>query len=115
LFQLNLRALRQGRVPSFEPVSRYPLIRRDLALLVKREISWAEVESCARKAAPEIVRDIRVFDVYTGENIDAGLKSLALSLILQDYSHTLTDEEVDQAVNEVREALETGLSAKLRD
>ncbi|HHH13970.1 MAG TPA: phenylalanine--tRNA ligase subunit beta, partial [Thiolapillus brandeum] len=82
---------------------------------VKRETSWAEVERCARAAAPEIIRDIRVFDVYTGENIDAGLKSLALSLILQDYSHTLTDEETERAVESVRRALETELSAKLRD
>ena len=115
LFQLELEALREGRLPEFRPVSRYPSIRRDLALLVKRETSWAEVERCARAAAPEIVRDIRVFDVYTGENIDAGLKSLALSLILQDYSHTLTDEETERAVESVRKALETGLSAKLRD
>ena len=115
LFQLELARLRQGRVPEFQPVSRYPAIRRDLALLVKEEISWAEVEACARRAAPEIVRDIHLFDVYTGENIDPGLKSLALSLILQDYSNTLTDEETDHAVTAVREALESGLSAKLRD
>lgn len=115
LFQLELAPLESGRVPAFEPVSRYPAIRRDLAVLLPREVTWAEVERCAREAAPEIVRDIRVFDVYTGENIDAGLKSLALSLILQDYSHTLTDHEVDRAVAAVREALETALSAKLRD
>ena len=115
LFQLGLEELGQGRIPAYEPVSRYPAIRRDLAILVKREITWAEVEACARAGAPEIVRDIRVFDVYTGENIDTSLKSLALSLILQDYSHTLTDEETEQAVNAVREALESGLAAKLRD
>ncbi len=115
LFQLELAALEKGRLPAFRPVSRFPSIRRDLALLVDREISWSEVEACARAAAPEIVREIRLFDVYTGENIDAGLKSLALSLILQDYSHTLTDEETERAVEAVRKALETGLSAKLRD
>lgn len=115
LFQLSLAELGEGRIPAYEPVSRYPAIRRDLAILVKRETTWTEVEACARAGAPEIVRDIRVFDVYTGENIDTGLKSLALSLILQDYSHTLTDEETEQAVNAVREALESGLAAKLRD
>jgi len=115
LFQLSLAELGEGRIPVYEPVSRYPAIRRDLAILVKREITWAEVEACARAGAPEIVRDIRVFDVYTGENIDTSLKSLALSLILQDYSHTLTDEETERAVNAVREALESGLAAKLRD
>ena len=115
LFELKLAELEEGRLPAYQPVSRYPSIRRDLAILVKREITWAEVLSCAREAAPEIVRDINVFDVYTGENIDTSLKSLALSLILQDYSHTLTDEETEQAVNAVREALERELAAKLRD
>ncbi|WP_457674133.1 phenylalanine--tRNA ligase subunit beta [Thiolapillus sp.] len=115
LFQVQLEGLEEGRIPAFVPVSRFPAIRRDLALLVDRDLSWARVEAVARKAAPEIVRDIRIFDVYTGENIDSGLKSLALSLILQDYSHTLTDEETDGAVDVVLEALHTELSAKLRD
>jgi phenylalanyl-tRNA synthetase beta chain len=115
LFQLGLQGLETGRIPAFAPVSRFPAIRRDLALLVDRNLSWGQVEAVARKAAPEIVRDIRIFDVYTGDNIDSGLKSLALSLILQDYSSTLTDEETDRAVEAVLEALRTELSAKLRD
>ncbi len=115
LFQIRLQGLEEGRIPAYEAVSRYPAIRRDLAVLVDRDLTWTEVESVARKAAPKIVRDIRIFDVYTGDNIDSGLKSLALSLILQDYSHTLTDEETDRAVEAVLEALRTELSAKLRD
>ncbi len=115
LFQIQLQGLEEGRIPAYAPVSRYPAIRRDLAVLVDAELTWAEVEKVARNAAPKIVRDIRIFDVYTGTNIDSGLKSLALSLILQDYSHTLTDEETDRAVEAVLEALRTELSAKLRD
>ena len=115
LFQIRLQGLEEGHIPAYEAVSRYPAIRRDLAVLVDRDLTWAQVESVARKAAPEIVRDIRIFDVYTGDNIDSSLKSLALSLILQDYSHTLTDEETDRAVEAVLEALGTELSAKLRD
>ncbi len=115
LFQIRLSGLENGRIPAYSAVSRYPAIRRDLALLVNAEVSWAQVQEVARKAAPEIVRDIRLFDVYTGDNIDSGLKSLALSLILQDYSHTLTDDETDRAVEAVLEALDTELSAKLRD
>jgi phenylalanyl-tRNA synthetase beta chain len=115
LYQIRLQGLENGRIPAYSAVSRYPAIRRDLALLVNHDLSWGQVEAVARKAAPEIVRDIRIFDVYTGDNIDSGLKSLALSLILQDYSHTLTDEETDRAVDAVLEALHTELSAKLRD
>ena len=115
LFQIRLQGLSEGHLPAYQAVSRYPAIRRDLALLVAEDLTWAEVKACATKAAPEIVRDIQVFDVYTGDNIDSGLKSLALSLILQDYSHTLTDEETEQAVDEVLSALNKELSAKLRD
>lgn len=115
LFEIRLQGLANGHIPTFEAVSKYPAIRRDLALLVDAELSWDKVQTCARSAAPEIVRDIQVFDVYTGGNIDSGLKSLALSLILQDYSHTLTDEETEQAVDAVLSALNTELSAKLRD
>jgi phenylalanyl-tRNA synthetase beta chain len=115
LFQIRLSGLREGRIPSYTAVSKYPSIRRDLALLVDARITWNQVKSCAQSAASEIVRDIQVFDIYTGDNIDSGLKSLALSLILQDYSHTLTDEETEQAVQAVLMALSDELAAKLRD
>ena len=61
------------------------------------------------------LQDIRLFDVYTGEKIDSYLKSLALSLILQDSYHTLTDQEVEKAAAEIVSALATELGAKLRD
>lgn len=116
LFELELEALEHtGKLPAFQALSKFPAIRRDIALLLDKNLSFAAVEVCARKAAPEIVRDIRIFDVYTGENIDSNLKSLALSLILQDYSHTLTDQEVENATQLVLAALESELSARLRD
>jgi phenylalanyl-tRNA synthetase beta chain len=61
------------------------------------------------------VKDIKLFDVYTGDNIDSGLKSLALSLILQETSHTLTDTEVERASTQVLDALAQKLNARLRD
>ncbi len=115
LFQIKLFGLREGRIPAYTAVSKYPAIRRDLALLVNADITWGQVRACVQGAAPEIVRDIQIFDVFTGGNIDSGLKSLALSLILQDYSHTLTDEETEQAVETVLQALSDELAAKLRD
>ncbi len=116
LFELQLEGLTHaGKLPAFHPLSKFPAIRRDIALLLDKNLSFAALESCARQAAPEIVRDIRVFDVYTGENIDSNVKSLALSLILQDSSHTLTDKEVESATQVVLDALESELSARLRD
>lgn len=115
LFEVNINSLRAGNLPSFSPLSKFPAIRRDIALLVDRDLPFAEIEACARRAAPQIIKDIRLFDVYTGDNVDSSVKSLALSLILQDYSNTLTDADVEKATNKLLTALESELSAKLRD
>ncbi len=115
LFEIDLEALGQGGLPRFAPLSRFPSIRRDLALVVDRDLPWAKVRDCVRRAAPAIVQDIRLFDVYTGERVEAGRKSLALGLILQDSSDTLTDQKVDAAVSGLLEALATELNARLRD
>jgi phenylalanyl-tRNA synthetase beta chain len=78
-------------------------------------VTYQAVRDVVEASAPPIVKDIKLFDVYTGENIDSGLKSLALSLILQESSHTLTDIEVEQASGIVLAALADKLDARLRD
>jgi len=115
VFEIDLDALEGGRLPAFSAISKYPAIRRDLAVVVGRDVPAGDVLACARAAAPAVVREIALFDVYTGDNIEAELKSLALSLILQESSHTLTDQEVDQATTRVLDALASELSAKLRE
>lgn len=115
LFDLALDLLAAGRLPAFAPLSKFPAIRRDLAFVIERSVTYAAVDACVRRAAPEIVRDIRLFDVYTGEKVDSGLKSLALGLILQGSAHTLTDKEVEMATGAIRQALESELAAKLRE
>ena len=115
LFEVLLEGLAQGQIPAFEPLSKFPSIRRDFAIVLARDIPFAKVLDVAREAAPAVVRNIQLFDVYMGENIDSSLKSLALSLILQESSHTLTDQEVEQASAAVLEALADELSARLRD
>jgi phenylalanyl-tRNA synthetase beta chain len=114
VFELRLRALSQGQVPRFTPLSKFPSIRRDLALLVDRTTPYAEIEAVARAAAGEWLREILVFDVYAGENIDQTQKSIALGLILQAFSRTLTDQEVEDAVARVLTQLEKDLGARLR-
>jgi phenylalanyl-tRNA synthetase beta chain len=96
-------------------LSKYPSIRRDLAIVVDRALPFDRVRECVRRAAPAIVKEIRLFDVYTGERVDSGLKSLALGLILQDSSDTLTDQRVDEAVTGIVHALGRELNARLRD
>jgi phenylalanyl-tRNA synthetase beta chain len=115
LFELDIVPLRLGAIPSFEPLSKFPAIRRDFALLVDGETPYQAVLDCILEVAPPVVKDVQLFDVYTGDNIDSGLKSLALSLILQETSHTLTDGEVERASEVVLAALTERLSAKLRD
>ena len=115
LFELYLAALGEGALPDFAPLSKFPSIRRDLAIVVDRTLPFARVRDCVRRAAPAIVKEIRLFDVYTGERIDSGLKSLALGLILQDSSDTLTDQRVDAAMSSIVQALATELNARLRD
>ena len=115
LFELSLAVMEEGGVPEFAALSKFPSIRRDFALVVDAGTAWADIRAVIGETAPEIVRDVLLFDVYTGENIESGRKSLALGLILQDYFATLTDEVVQSATQEVLDALESRLGAKLRD
>src|SRR6056300_308102 len=115
VFEVALDVIEQGNVPAFEPLSKFPSIRRDFAVVVNRDVAVGEILEAARKAAPAVVKAVQLFDVYTGENVDASSKSLALSLILQEFSHTLTDPEVDAASAKILAALEKQFGAKLRD
>jgi len=115
LFELALAELRGGRLPAFEPLSKFPAIRRDLAIVVAADISYDQVRECAASAASDLLRDLVLFDVYQGPKIDSGKKSLAFGLILQASSRTLTDREVDATVSRVLARIESELGAKLRD
>jgi len=115
LFEVELDALSEGKLPAFKALSRFPSIRRDIALEMDEAVSFGEVKKCVKAASTSIIQDIRLFDVYTGDNVDSGRKSLALSLILQDYSKTLTDEEVENATAKILSALSSELKIELRD
>lgn len=115
LFEIALAELEQGLLPAFAPLSRFPAIRRDLAILVDAEVSFERVRDCVSAAASDLLRDIVLFDLYQGEKIDSGLKSLALGLILQASSQTLTDQEVEETISRVLTRLKNELGARLRD
>ncbi len=115
LFEIRLDQLLEGRLPGFKALSKYPSIRRDIAIVVDGQVEFNEIRALIRQTAPEILQDIRLFDVYTGKKVDSGLKSLALGLILQETSHTLTDQEVEDVVSRVLSALSDKFGAKLRD
>ena len=115
LFELDTEFLLEAQVPAFQGISRFPAVRRDLAVLVDQGLKVSEIQELIRAEAGEILRELRVFDVYTGPGIDSGLKSIALGLILQETSRTLTDDDVDGVVAAVISRLERDLEARIRD
>jgi phenylalanyl-tRNA synthetase beta chain len=115
LFEISLDGLAEGALPVFTPISRFPAIRRDLALVIGPTVSYDQVHACVTVAAGDLLREIVLFDLYQGERIESGRKSLALGLILQAPSQTLTDQEVDQTIGRVLGRLEDELGARLRD
>jgi phenylalanyl-tRNA synthetase beta chain len=115
LFEIGVNGLLEGRLPAFRPLSKYPSIRRDIALVVDQAVGFDAIRQTIRESVPEILREILLFDVYTGEKVDSGRKSLALGLILQESSHTLTDEKVESVMARVIAALADRYNAQLRD
>jgi len=115
LFELALAGLGAGCLPSFRPLSKFPSIRRDIAIVVDTGVSRQQVQACIAAAEPDLLSDIVLFDVYQGPNIESGRKSLALGLILQAPSQTLTDQEVDRSIARILARLEADIGARLRD
>jgi phenylalanyl-tRNA synthetase beta chain len=114
VFELDMRALCVTYTPYLE-VSRYPQVRRDIAVLIDESVSAEQLREQVKTAASSLLREVVVFDVYRGPGIESGRKSVALGLILQDEGRTLTDTEVDQVITAVREALGSGLGATFRE
>jgi len=115
LFELD-QSIFQGRaLPAFASLSRYPSIRRDLAVVVDDAHSAERVRAVIAAAAGSVLESVEVFDVYRGKGVSEGCKSLAMGLILQDKSRTLTDSEVDSVVTDVVRALGETLNAELRE
>ncbi|NOR81045.1 MAG: phenylalanine--tRNA ligase subunit beta, partial [Methyloprofundus sp.] len=115
LFELSQTVLLERAVPAFNSLSKFPSVRRDLALLVAEDVSFQTVKACINDCQEALIKDVRVFDIYRGQGVEPGYKSIALALIMQDASQTLTDIEIDAIVNRVLEALSNKINAKLRD
>jgi len=113
-FELDIDLLSKREIPSTKEISRFPSIRRDLALLVPEKISFAEIRRNVIDLSGNLLIDLVLFDLYSGENVEIGYKSFAIRLILQNVSCTLTDEVVDSLVQNVVQGLEKRLDAQLR-
>ncbi|MFT5579568.1 MAG: phenylalanyl-tRNA synthetase beta chain [Paraglaciecola psychrophila] len=115
LFEVELAAIRDSVLPSFTELSKFPELRRDLAVLVGREIDAQKVLDVVRSAAGEHLRNLRLFDIYEGKGIDLKEKSLALGLTYQHSSRTLNEDEINASVERVVERLKAELGAVLRN
>ena len=113
-FELDLDVLADRHVPRAQPLSRYPSVRRDLSFELPESVSYASIETAVRHAVGAALREVFVFDRYAGPNLAQGLKSVAIGLILQDESRTLTDADADQSVGLAVSALERDCQARLR-
>lgn len=115
LFELELEGLLAQRVPAYAEVSKFPPVRRDLAVIVDESISVQSLLDGMNENPPAIVTAVELFDVYRGKGIDSGKKSLAFRVLMQDTQKTLTDEEVDGAVASLTRLLSERFDAKLRN
>ena len=115
LFELLLSEITVGRMPAFKELSRFPEVRRDLALLVDRDVPAQNLLADMREQAGEWLTDLRLFDVYQGKGIDPLRKSLAVGLTWQHPSRTLNDDEVSTATQNILTSLEQRFNATLRN
>lgn len=114
LFELLLAELDEGRLPSFRELSRFPEVRRDLALVVDRDTPAEDILGCIREKAGDYLTDLKLFDVYQGKGIDPARKSLAVGLTWQHPSRTLNDDEVSAAIQTILTSLGDRFNATLR-
>jgi len=114
VFELGLEAIGKGKVPAFRPLSKFPEVRRDLALLIDADVPAASLVETAVEVAGETLTDLKIFDVYQGKGIDLNRKSVALGLTFQHSSRTLNDDEINAAMDAVVGKLEEKYNASLR-
>lgn len=113
-FELDLAPLAARALPRASELSRFPSVRRDLAFLVPEAAPWADLEATLRRAVGPLLRQVTLFDRYVGQGVEPGFKSLAMGLILQDKSRTLTDRDVELVVTEAVAAMEREHHARIR-
>lgn len=115
VFELVLSTVAEGLVSRFKELSKFPESRRDLALLVNADVTFDQLRKVVNENAGEYLKEVILFDVYQGQGIEPGRKSLALGLTWQHPSRTLNDEEINSSVETVVTALNQQLGASLRD
>jgi phenylalanyl-tRNA synthetase beta chain len=114
VFEVRTDALRQRNMVVAKPLPHFPSIRRDIAVEVDDAVEWARIASAIRSEMPAMLQELVLFDCFRGPGLGAGRKSLAIGLILQDSSRTLTDQDADRCVADAVARLESEFGARLR-
>lgn len=98
----------------FAEISKYPVVKRDLALLLKEDVSFSDVHRIVKLADKNLINDVSLFDVYEGDKLPQGTKSYAISIKLQDKDKTLTDSQIEKIMGKIQQQLQTEMGAELR-
>lgn len=112
-WDIVLKELKKHKI-QFTELSKFPEVKRDLALLLDKSIEFSEIEKIAFDTERKLLKKVFLFDVYEGKNLEAGKKSYAVSFILQDETKTLNDKQIEQTMKKLLNAFEIKLDAKLR-
>ncbi len=99
---------------TFSEISKFPAVKRDLALLIDKNVQFADIEKIAKESDRKLLKEVSLFDVYEGKNLPAGKKSYAVSFYLQDENKTLNDKQIDAIMKKIQTNLEQKLGAQLR-
>ena len=110
---LLMKEIKKSKV-AFSEISKFPAVKRDLALLLEKNVQFAEIEKIATESERKLLKDVALFDVYEGKNLPAGKKSYAVSFYLQDEGKTLNDKQIDAIMKKIQTNLEQKLGAQLR-
>ena len=110
---LLMKEIKKSKV-TFSEISKFPAVKRDLALLLEMNVQFAEIEKIATESERKLLKDVALFDVYEGKNLPAGKKSYAVSFYLQDEGKTLNDKQIDAIMKKIQTNLEQKLGAQLR-
>ena len=112
-WKLWRKEIKKSKV-TFSEISKFPAVKRDLALLLEKNVQFAEIEKIATESERKLLKDVALFDVYEGKNLPAGKKSYAVSFYLQDEGKTLNDKQIDAIMKKIQTNLEQKLGAQLR-
>ncbi len=112
-WQLIVRYNNAGNV-QYKEVSKFPQVKRDLSMMISKEVQYSDIEKIAYATERDLLKDINLFDVYEGDKIEAGKKSYAVSFLLQDERQTLTDKQIDKIMDRLMQAFEKQAGAVIR-